>query len=238
MFTKITQKKPAKMRHENKYMLSAGNYEIFKRRCAAVMPPDKHTTENGGYRVTSLYFDDLFRSAYKEKLHGIMKRRKYRIRAYNLSPERITLEAKYKDGSLVRKSNALLSLDEYKKILSGDYSFCMHRDDLLDFYTYARTINPKPAAITDYFREAYTAETGNVRVTFDKSISAGYATADIFEATYTPVTDFIVLEIKYDDFLPSYIQELFTGFPMMAEPISKYVLCANKFTEVYTRWQI
>jgi hypothetical protein len=202
------------------------------------MQKDANAGGDGDYRVTSLYFDDMFRSAYKEKLHGLLKRRKYRIRVYNLSPERIVLEAKYKDGSFVRKSSARLSSDEYHALLKGDYTFCMDRADLADFYAYARTVNPKPAAITDYYREAYIARDGNVRVTFDKNISAGLGTADMFTATYTPVTDDVVLEIKYDDFIPMYIQELFSGFPLMAEPVSKYVLCATKFSEVNKRWQL
>jgi SPX domain protein involved in polyphosphate accumulation len=202
------------------------------------MQSDKNADGDGEYRVTSLYFDDMFRSAYKDKLHGVLKRKKHRIRAYNLSPDRITLEVKYKDGNFVRKSNAALSLDEYHALLRGDYAFCLGREEMKDFYAYAKMSNLKPAAITDYVREAYIADAGNVRITFDKNISAGMGNADMFKASYTPVSDDVVLEIKYDDFLPTYIQELFTGFPMMAEPVSKFLLCANKFSEVNIRWQI
>lgn len=219
-------------------MLPGLNYEIFRQRCAALMRRDINTGDDGEYRVTSLYFDDMHRSSYNEKLLGVMKRRKYRIRVYNLSPDRITLEAKYKDGSLVRKSSTALSMDEYRAILQGDFTFCLSRPELTDFYTYARTANVKPSAITDYYREAFVADAGNVRITFDKRLSAGLGTADIFKAEYTRLTDNVVLEIKYDDFLPSYIQELFSGFPLMAEPVSKYVLCANKFSEVNKRCAI
>ncbi|MDR2531402.1 MAG: polyphosphate polymerase domain-containing protein [Oscillospiraceae bacterium] len=238
MFTKILHRSPAGIRHENKYMLNRGAYEILKRRCAAVMKRDENSQSDNGYRVSTLYFEDVYKTAYRDKLGGFLKRKKFRIRAYNLSPERITLECKYKDGEYVRKKSALVTLDEYKAALKGDYSFCPTRGDsqiLQDFYVSAKTTGLKPAVITDYFREAFTADTGNVRITFDRELSVGMGSHNIFEASYSPVAGFfddVVLEIKYDRFLPSHIQELFSGIPLMGEPVSKYVLCFNQILEV------
>ena len=230
-------KAEAGWRHEKKYLLTYGVYEVLKRRCGAVMNTDNNA-KDGGYRVTSLYFDDMYRTAYNDKLNGYLKRCKYRVRAYNLSPERITLEAKIKEGEYIRKKSAPLTLIEYSAMLNSDYSFCEGRRDnefLQNFYAYARISNLRPAFITDYFREAFVAETGNVRVTFDRGLSAGFGTADMFKAAYSQVTDGVVLEVKYDRFIPSYIEELITGFPMMSEPVSKFILSAHKNTDVSKR---
>jgi hypothetical protein len=240
MFTRFLHKTPSGVRHEIKYVINSGVCEILRRRCAAVMQTDKHAS-NGGYRVTSLYFDDVYGTAYNDKLTGILKRKKFRIRAYNLSPDRITLEGKYKEGDYIKKKSAILTLEEYKAIISGG-AHCASAESpansaeiIQDFRSDTAMHGLKPAVITDYYREAFTAEAGNVRITFDKNLQTGFGSCDMFEATYSPVKDFYnqaVLEIKYDRFLPSYIQELFSGFPLMSKPVSKYILCANQILEV------
>ncbi|MCL2697628.1 MAG: polyphosphate polymerase domain-containing protein [Oscillospiraceae bacterium] len=237
MLSKFLHKSPGGFRHENKYLLNRGVYEILKRRCTAVMKRDENSQGDGGYRVTTLYFDDVYRTAYKDKLGGFLKRKKFRIRVYNLSPGRISLEGKYKEDEYIRKKSALLTLDEYKAVLRGDYAFCLEKQSelLRHFYAEARITGLKPAVITDYFRDAFTAEAGNVRITFDRELSTGFGSHDVFEASYSPVCDFpdnVVLEIKYDRFIPAYIQEIFSGVPLMGEPVSKYVLCADKILEV------
>jgi SPX domain protein involved in polyphosphate accumulation len=236
MFTKFLPQSPAGVRHENKYLLTRGVYEILKSRCAAVMKADENSREDGGYRVTSLYFDDVYRTAYRDKLGGFLKRKKFRIRVYNLSPERITLEGKFKEAEYIKKKSALLTPREYKAILNGEFSVLEQNTDFLrHFLAEAKTAGLKPAVITDYYRDAFTAEAGNVRVTFDRELSTSLGSHDMFEASYSPVfssPDDVVLEIKYDRFIPLYIQELFSGIPIMSKPVSKYVLCYNRFLEV------
>jgi SPX domain protein involved in polyphosphate accumulation len=200
------------------------------------MQKDEHSVNDEGYRVSSLYFDDVYATAYMDKAGGFLKRKKFRIRVYNLSPDRITLEGKYKEDAYIKKKSALLTLDEYRAVLNGTLITPPASEILQDFYSQAVTANLKPAVITDYHREAFTAGAGNVRITFDRNLSAGYgAGLDIFKASYLPVGEYYdkaVLEIKYDRFLPSYIQELFSGFPIMSKPVSKYLLCMNKILEV------
>jgi len=234
MFTRILHKNnplSRPLRHEMKYILDAGHYEILKRRCAAVMQEDANTKVDG-YRVTSLYLEDVYRSAYNDKLLGVLNRRKYRVRAYNLSTDKITLETKFKENEFVFKKAAALTHEEYKMLLAGDYAFCDGREDLKDFYAAAVSKRLRPSVITDYYRTAFIAEAGNVRVTFDRELSTSLDTLDMFEATYSPVLDGVVLEIKYDRFIPSYISEIFSGLPLLAEPVSKFVLCTEKYLEV------
>ena len=78
---------------------------------------------------------------------------------------------------------------------------------------------------------------GNVRVTFDMKISAcinGYdmfAPGNIYEDVM-PDKD-IVLEVKYDSFIPDHILQLLTGITTVQESVSKYILCSDKLNEKY-----
>ncbi len=228
-----------KLRHEYKYLISPYYYELLRTRLKAVLRPDSNGAD-GEYQVTSLYFDDIYKTAYNDKLVGVETRRKFRIRAYNLSTDRITLEAKHKDNSYVSKLSTLITLPEYYSILKGDYGFYYDNEEkyigtsLEALAVSDMLTRPRPSVIVDYHREAYICDAGNVRITFDKKLATSYDTLDMFETTaFSPVIgDNIVLEVKYDDFLPKYIEPLLSGFPFINESVSKFVLCTDKLLEV------
>lgn len=222
-----------KYRHEFKYILNSGWYEILRHRAKAALKPDSHG-KNGVYRITSLYLDDVFDSAYNDKLMGFDERKKYRIRFYDLSPDFIRLEIKDKKGEMVAKRSAKMTYEDYKGFLRGDRSFLSQERFLgtagEELYASDRLVKISPAAVVDYVREAYVCPAGNVRITFDsalKTMTGMDALAgepnfyNVFE------NNEIILEIKYDSFIPSYIRELLAGAPINAESVSKYVLCRD-----------
>ena len=90
-----------RFRHEYKYIINSGFYHILRQRLKAAMKPDGNG-KDGVYRITSLYFDDVYRSAYNDKALGLDVRKKYRVRYYDLSPDFIRLEVKEKNGELGR----------------------------------------------------------------------------------------------------------------------------------------
>lgn len=221
-------------RHELKYYINSGIYAIIKGRLDAVLQKDKNAPD-GIYRVTSLYFDNVYNTAYRDKLSGSLNRKKFRIRTYNLNKEKIRLEEKVKDNSVGYKKNAWLTYDQYLSVLGGNYGFMTGEEFELtaaeDFFTSVCSSGLKPAVIVDYMREPYICQAGNVRITLDSRLSVCYNTFNMFDknAAYTPVfrNNEAVLEVKYDGFLPSYIQELFSGLPIMQESVSKFVLCTD-----------
>ena len=222
-------------RHELKYKINAGVYAILKGRLDAVLQKDANT-EDGIYRVTSLYFDNIYDTAYRDKMSGAMNRKKFRIRTYNLNPEKIRLEEKIKDDNVGYKKNAWLTYDEYHSIISGDYDFMTEErfsdTSAEDFFTSVCASGLKPSVIVDYMREPYICNAGNVRVTLDSRLSVCYNTFDMFDknALFYPVwnTGDAVLEVKYDGFLPLYIKEVLSGLPIMQESVSKFMLCKDK----------
>ena len=97
-----------KLRHELKFIINEGTYLMLRERLTPLMTVDPHGV-NGEYRVTSLYFDDIYNSAYWQKMNGIQTRRKFRIRAYDLDPSIISLESKHKDDAYVSKLSRRLT---------------------------------------------------------------------------------------------------------------------------------
>lgn len=61
-------------RNEWKYLISVGEKELLRLRMSPFLHLDSHADE-GGYMIRSLYFDDYWNSAYKEKEAGILMRK-------------------------------------------------------------------------------------------------------------------------------------------------------------------
>ncbi len=229
-----------RLRHELKYIIDEGTYRILLARLKPLMYQDKNS-KDGEYRVTSLYFDDIYYSGYNDKISGMATRRKFRIRSYNLNPSRIMLEAKHKDDNYVSKLSAQLTTNQYHALLKGDCSFMACRDWTEDvfgeFYRSNLVSSLRPRIIVDYVREALVYPHGNVRITFDKKLSTCCNTLDMFaeDAQYSPIySKEIILEVKYDNYLPSSIQAVLQGLNATRQSVSKYIICTDKLMEVKT----
>ena len=96
-----------KFRHELKHYINFSDYISIKSRLRSIMHIDKNANENNEYKIRSLYFDNVYDKALMEKVIGVPKRHKFRIRFYNDNHEFIRLEKKSKIRGLclkVRKS--------------------------------------------------------------------------------------------------------------------------------------
>ena len=227
-----------KLRHELKFLIDEGTCIALRNRLLPLMTPDGNG-ENGEYRVTSLYFDDVYNSGYWQKLNGVETRRKFRVRAYNLDPSLIKMEAKHKDESYVSKLSKRLTEEQYRALLAGDYGFMADNDGEEDvfgeFYRSHLLTRLRPRTIVDYHREALISRFGNVRVTFDKKLSVCVNTLDMFspQAQYSPIYNKeIILEVKFDNYIPEYIQAAIQGLNAPMQPVSKYILCTDRILEV------
>ena len=128
-------------RYEQKYEINSYQYEELRQVLRQIAELDPHTGENGEYMIRSLYFDDMYRSAYNDKLDGVHQRKKYRIRVYGCSDEVIHLECKNKEGAYIYKESCNLTRAEYDSILNGEYEFLLQKDSQLakEFYIDIRT---------------------------------------------------------------------------------------------------
>jgi len=232
----LEQKKQAiakPYRHELKYIISEGEYRILSQRLKRALKPDKFAAKNGGeYLIRSLYFDDPFDSALTEKLDGIQVRDKFRIRIYNYSDSTIKLERKHKNGAYIQKSSLTLTRDECDALLDGDDRFLLKRAEPFARQMYgilqSRQLTPK--VLVDYTREPYVYPIEDVRITFDKNIRTAMRCTDLFNdrvPTY-PVMDLqnaMILEVKFNRYLPTYVQSLVQMGASQHVAASKYVAC-------------
>ena len=84
----------------------------------------------------------------------------------------------------------------------------------------------KPRTIVDYNREAYIYKSGNVRITFDSNVRSGICSLSLFDKNSPtikiPNNDVIILEVKFDEFLPDLIKDIIQTNTRKATSISKY----------------
>lgn len=218
-------------RSELKHYINYQDYEIIKSRISKVLTIDKNTNENLEYKIRSIYFENFNDKVLQEKLLGLNKRDKFRIRLYNDDSTFIRLEKKSKINGLCKKISCPITKDEVLKIINNDTSFMLKSDRplLQELYFKMKTEFLKPKTIVDYEREAYTYKIGNVRITFDKNLRTGIVSKDLFNkdlCTINPINKSnIVLEVKYDEFLPEFILDLLQLGERTKTSISKYALC-------------
>lgn len=226
----IPEKARPQVRHELKYYIPYGCYVHLSRTLSRVLWPDEHGDENNEYHIRSLYFDDAFDTAYNEKIMGIEHRDKYRIRIYNFSDKIIQLERKSKICDLISKTSVSITRRACDKLCAGDPTGLEKAKHplLRDMYIKVRTHLLRPAVLVDYVREAYIHPAEHVRITFDKQVHSGLLSHDLFEP-YVPMvspldSDFVILEVKFDDYLPGYIGALIADLNAERNAISKYTL--------------
>lgn len=221
-------------RHELKFILNKTYAQILKHRLAMIMEVDKNSiNQDNTYFIRSLYFDDVNNSAYYEKVDGVEKRKKYRIRIYNLDDSFIRLERKDKDRDMTHKAQTKITKETYQKIIDNDLNDIDLTDELLnEFVTAIKTKGLKPAVVVDYQRLAYTYPLFDTRVTFDENIKSGRFSNDLFSdnyMTYDVLNDNeTVLEVKFNEILPSHIASVIMNIPTVRQAISKFALCYEK----------
>jgi len=220
------------LRHEYKYLINQGELQYLRGVMRALLMPDPNGDEYNEYHIRSLYFDTLRNDALYEKIAGYDRRQKYRLRIYNFSDNKIRLECKSKYNDLISKQAVQIPRDLAEQLIAGDPSGLqfMRHPLLHDMYREMRLNLLRPVVIVDYVREAYIHEAEEVRITFDKQLRTGLNSVDMFDPhvpTYPPFFDcpWEILEVKYNHFLPSYLQTALSGAGAIRSAVSKYVWC-------------
>lgn len=220
-----------KFRHELKHFINLSDYLIIKSRLKHIAQLDYNSNENGEYKIRSLYFDDYNDKALCQKLIGINNRHKFRIRLYNDDDSFIKLEKKSKINGLCKKVSASITKSQCEDIISGNIDFLKDSTNPLfnDLYIKMVSERLKPKTIVDYTREAYIYKAGNVRITFDKSIKTALNSVDVLNKDVPTIetldSRYIILEVKYDEFLPEIISDLIQVGERSKTSVSKYALC-------------
>lgn len=216
-------------RHEWKHEISTADFFALRSRLAAVMLPDNHAAD-GKYEIRSLYFDDLRDTALREKIDGVNRREKFRLRFYNGDPDYIVLEKKSKINGLCRKEQQRVSSEEVEMILNRNFDVWKASPFPLikELYIKMQTKGLQPKTIVDYTREPFVYAPGNVRVTLDYNIRTGLLSTDFLNphCVTVPSRDApIILEVKWDSYLPSMICDIVQLQNCRSTAFSKYAAC-------------
>lgn len=216
-------------RHEWKHEINGADLLTLRLRLRTVMKSDPHAID-GKYIIRSLYFDTWADTALREKLDGAAVREKFRIRYYNGDTRVIHLEKKSKWNNLGNKQSAALTAGEAQAIVDGRLDWMKeHPHGLVrELYAKMRTKELRPKTIVDYTREPFVYVPGNTRVTFDYNIRTGLGSTDFLnpDCIMIPAGDApVILEVKWDAFLPDIIRDAIQLPGRQAGAFSKYAQC-------------
>lgn len=218
-------------RHEYKYLNDETQNAVLKARVKAVMNPDIHAGSKNCYRVRSLYFDSLNDSCYYENEGGIGERAKYRIRIYNADAGHIVLEKKSKYRQMTIKEACRIDEAICRQLMSGQ-GIQLKPDmekKLLWLLSEMQQMAMRPVVIVEYLRYPFVFPGGNVRITFDENISSSNDISHFLEERIVsrPVLQkgMSVFEVKWDEFLPTYIKDYIQLETLQWTSFSKYYLC-------------
>ena len=224
-----------KFRHELKYEISNCELILLQNRINHLLQPDKHAGAFGAYNIRSLYFDDYNNRCFYENENGTDPREKFRIRIYNHSSERITLECKRKERGKILKTACPLTEEQTRLLMAGKVLPDIEQQPpLLQKLTYEMlTRHLRPVVIVEYDRIPYVYKNGNVRVTLDTNVSSSTA-IECFLDEQIPKRPVMpmgrsLLEVKYDEYLPDFIYRNLQLQNLRQTAFSKYYIC-RKFS--------
>lgn len=219
-----------KYRHEQKYLVNEQDIALITERIRPFLKPDAFHPE-GAYRIRSVYFDDWQDSALRQNLSGVSPRSKLRIRIYDEDMSFIQLEQKIKDHDLTLKKSCSLTPEECRSLLEGKPVRACGRDRPLLSFLQAEMLLHRfsPRILVEYERTAYTCMEGNVRITFDRNLASSGHVRRLSDPALPkrPVMrpGQHIMEVKYDEFLPSHIRKALDTGKLERTAFSKYVLC-------------
>ncbi len=217
------------MREEKKFLISVAEYLGTSGKLEQIMLQDPHNGTHG-YMIRSLYFDTVFDTDFFEKQAGVELRRKVRLRCYDPNQDFAMLELKQKQGTRQLKRSLRLSRSDAERLIKCDYSPLLGYSEpfAAEMYSLMQSRLYRPKTIVQYNRKAFIARENKIRVTFDNAIVSTESCFDLFsdKLLMNPVLDpyDVVLEVKYNGFLLSYIKNLINCIDKSELSVSKYVL--------------
>ena len=223
-------------RFEFKYILQEDLAAAIRRRIAEYVVPDPFAEHlpAGSYEVFSLYFDSPGFYYYWQKIDGIERRKKVRLRTYRNTgnfEQYAFFELKRKHDAVILKDRFVMTKDDYKALIENeDFSATEMRDqnrrnivEEFEWERHMRSISPK--VLVAYVREPYLGRYNqNFRVTFDSQIKA-VENDNLFYAgnDWVDVSgNHMVMELKFTGVLPFYINRVIKEFNLERTTYSKY----------------
>ncbi len=240
-------------RLEYKYLLAQSKIAAFRQEIAPFVELDIFSARAAEkkYTVRSIYFDTTLLDFYRDKVIGLKKRKKIRIRGYNHhSKNNIAfLELKAKNGQTILKYRAPVLYKNLTALLHsqdiGQYILC--NNGFLNVHEHAQRflaevlkLNLTPVIKIIYEREAYFYKFNHqVRITIDTSLrSCASVELDKLYEEENPVYSLIgqaILEVKVFGEIPSWLRQAIGRFDLQLQALSKYTICLEDHSNYHQR---
>jgi hypothetical protein len=217
-------------RLEFKYLVDLDTRLALQRVFRARLVPGEFVDGSGGYPVLSLYYDGEALPLYLEKVAGVERRMKVRLRTYAWSFDgrgSWFLEAKHKDGPAIAKRRIRLAAGAIDPLRPAGWDSLGAQ--AAPFLHARERLRLEPTVQVWYQREVLVSAAGDLRVTWDTPIRALFpgepmTRARLYDETRAVVDDALaVLEIKAGQTVPVWLGELVRSAGLLPESVSKYV---------------
>jgi hypothetical protein len=249
------------MRYEFKYIVKNSDIDRLRQMILPFLTVDRFAEidNRNQYTVRSIYFDTPRFDFYYEKIEGIKNRKKIRLRGYDKEEGSniVFFEIKRKYDIPIVKYRAPVKFEDALDMFNSrningqvvsDEFFPKGNENSKRFFYQIFSKNLRPVVLIVYEREAYLSKFDDtVRITFDKNLrSKAYpAISELFEEEKlaTALSGSFILEVKFNDHFPSWLNPIISNFSLRKQSASKYVLSMdsskviNHLTKstVYTR---
>ena len=216
-------------RQEIKYQISLLEYKKLERNLKDCMRQDEYAGTDGTYRVRSLYFDTPLEKDRMDVLRGGEKRRKIRIRVYSPDDKTAKLELKEKEGRFQKKTSLPVTREEAEELIQGRFECLRKKNTKTAEHLYMELVRGmyRPRVMVEYQRAAFYIPFQEVRVTFDWNAAANRMNTDLFakDICWTPLrpSSVGVLEVKFNGYLFSYVQNLLEEVEKLPTMNGKYI---------------
>jgi SPX domain protein involved in polyphosphate accumulation len=230
-------------RFEMKYILNEYQAERVRQYISAWMLPDPKAKFGHRYPLSSVYLDSPNLALYWSSALGEAKRFKLRVRTYSEDPnEPAFFEIKSRYNGIVLKKRALVKKQWVGPFFRGESlpREAMVLDDAAGyenlelFRSHVNALGASPRVHVRYMREAYMSRADDpVRITFDSDIACLPSLGPIekirlngrgWRHLQSPP---VILEIKFTDSYPAWVQEMIQRFSLMRDSFAKYVYCVK-----------
>lgn len=202
------------MRKEIKYKLSLVEASWLENILDKVLKIDENSNLNGDYNVKTIYFENYLRETTLDKKRNINNLSKYRIRMYENNPNSIFLERKTNCSGIIKKDSEKVTKGFVEDVMKGNLYNILDKNSLLKTTFYLQMIlkQYRSYILIEYMRKAYIEEKSNVRITLDRNIKSTMDYNSFFDNSFNEYKScFIILEIKYDKYIPDFVKDLLKG---------------------------
>lgn len=213
-------------RSELKYWISYRDSLLLQAELSELLMPDNYS-QDGFYRVKSLYFDSINHKDFVRKLDGVEQRKKIRMRIYDEDTDTVKLECKRKTGALQHKESLLIKRKDACLCMEGDFGVLLDYPEELAYGLYCDMVLGcyRPVVVIEYDRMAYMYGEYNTRVTIDRHVRSSELALDLFDRNLPwiqTIEDAAVLEVKFNGKLIEPVRRILSKYHLTNVSVSKY----------------